>query len=723
MADEHAPLTGGDGSAAEPGLAALARHWAAVAIDVSHLLAPRAESEATLADIAGGLIALIRADPFDPTPAAEAGRRLVKENFSSPEALRQTLSILGHELLPAAGLSEQQPWLGRLAELTGELAAGYVDALRDRLFDEQELLKRAVFRARDLAEQARMTTEARFRAMFKSITVGIAICDMSGRIELVNPALSAILQRDEHALIGRHLVELIDEHDKPFAHSGLLGVANGDRARYVSDISFLDPDGEPIWTRLSISMVRVAPGAPTHLVGMVEDVTELHLLRHDQLTHSLRDQLTNLPNRTQFISTLDTVLRRADQRDHVALCYLDLDGFKIINDGVGHVIGDSVLIRVANTLLEAFPEESATVARVGGDGFAVLLTGTNGGFEVSQRIEDVLTELAEPVYADGETGVAVSASVGIVERPMAELIAAGLGSNELVRAAEVTVHRAKANGKAQWELYDAGQAEIDRARFKLGAGIAGGLENNEFAITYQPIAGLDKRELVGLHTTLHWDHPERGLLRPVDFIDMAEETGFIVHLGRWVVGEVGPQVAEWYRQFGERMPIVGLSLSSRMAKEQDLIQIFREMIERTGMPTHKIRVGVPSSVIVDRHGEHLDNLGFLRDIDVNAIVSGFGNGNFGLVDLTTLPVAGVSVSGMVTRAFAAAPKRSPYEQGLRQLVSLAKELDLPVLANGVDDEHTANRLLDVGIHYGGGAWLGGPMTPAETEEMIKSGHA
>ncbi|HWC78713.1 MAG TPA: EAL domain-containing protein [Pseudonocardiaceae bacterium] len=714
MADEHprlaVPETGTDS------LTAFVREWAIAAISTSHTPVSRGEVELVLREIAAHLVKLLHAEPFDPQTAAEDGRRLVTENFATSAALNHTLRLLGNGLLPAAGLPQTAPWLDRLAQVTGSFSAGYVEAVRDRLFDEQEMIKTAVFRARDAAERARLASEARFHAVFQSTAVGIAIADLSGHIELTNPSLGVILGRPDADLVDRPLAELCTDEDAPKVADGFATAVHGPDSQYVGDVSFIGGDGEPVWTRLSISLVKTEYGAPSHAVTMVEDISDLHLLRQDQLVHALRDQLTGLPNRTQFMSTLGDALRKAQPGEHIALCYVDLDGFKVINDGVGHEFGDELLRRVAHTLLTAFPEPNATVARIGGDGFAVLLTASRGGSEFSERVSDMLQLLTEPIFVDNETGVGVSASAGIVERP-----AFGLTAGELVQAAELTTHRAKVNGKAQWELYDPELDERDRRRFRLAAAIPGALETNEFAITFQPIADLDDRTLAGFHTSVRWHHPKLGLLRPKDFFDLAEETGFIVPLGRWVLEETGRLMARWYAEHGEAMPIVTLSMTDRLAREQDLIKMLREIIDDTGLPVSKLRLSIPSDVVVDRFGETLDNLGFFDGIDVKVIVSGYGNGNVGLVNLRELPIHGVSTSAKATRAVIGSGPDSPFAQGLGHLVSLTKQLDVPLIANGVADAAAARLLTDLGVRVGAGPYLGEPVEPDAASRLIATG--
>jgi diguanylate cyclase (GGDEF)-like protein/PAS domain S-box-containing protein len=698
-------------------LSALATKWAVAVLATSHVALPRADIESFLLDVATGLVEMLHTEPFDPQPAAEAGKALVGTNLTGNQTLNRTMRLLGRELLDTAGLSFDQEGHERLTDLLGSLTAGYVEALRERLFDEQEMIKRAVFRARDIAEVARNATEARWRAVFHSTAAGIAITDLDGCVRSVNPALREILGASERDLLEHPLTARVTADHQRQVLTAFDVVARGEHDKFVGDISFVGRDDEDVWTRLSLSLVRDAAQEPEYAVAVVENISDLHLLRERQLSVTLQDQLTKLPNRTSFMSHLDAALQNAGPEENVAICYVDLDGFKIINDGVGHNIGDKVLRRVANTLSAAVPEQTATVARIGGDGFAVLLTNTSGSYPISERITAALEVLAEPDYEDGDTGVAVSASVGIVERPASEVT-----STDLVRAAELTVHRAKQNGKAQWELYDDKLDQEYRALFQLGAAIPGALENGQFQLSYQPVRRLEDDRLVAFRAQLRWHHPTRGVLEPGDFLDMAEETGFIVPMGRWVLDQVCERVAEWADRFGDAAMPVGIHLTARLAREEDLVQILMDKLAKSGAPATKLLLSLPAGVVVDDHGEPLENLGTLHDIGVRAVVHGFGNGNAGLVDLRHLPVDAVSIAPDVIRAFGeSTDDDSPFEQGLRHVVEVAGTLGKRVLADGVDTIAIADRLRAVGIRLGFGAAMGGPLS-SDDAALLMNGH-
>ncbi len=698
-------------------LAAFAEHWTVELVRTSHIALEYGEVMALLLELSGELAELLTAQPFDAKPAGSIGARLVGAHFSGADALDRSLKVIGTEFLDAADLPFDRPTVARLTELTGAMAGGYVDALRDLLFDEQEIIKQAVFRARDIAERARRASEARFRAVFNSSAVGIAIIDFSGQLQLINPVLGEILGYPAEELLQRNISELLTEEDAPKVMTAFEAITSGLQNRYVGNVNFTGQDDEPRWTLLSLSLVREESGAPDYAVAVIEDISDLHLLRENQLHHSLTDKLTGLPNHTQFMSVLDSTLAKAVPGERAALCYVDLDGFKIVNDGVGRATGDEVLKRVGNTLTTVFADRAAVVARIGGDGFAVLVTGTTRSLEVSQLITEALADLAEPVYYDSSAGIAVSASVGIVEREIE-----GLGSEELLRAAELTVHRAKSGGKAQWVLFDPVAHEEEWASFRLGAAIPGALENGEFAVAYQPVAWIADQSVAGLRAVMHWDHPELGPLQQHQFLAMAEETGFVVAIGRWMLGEVCAQISDWEKRFGSAAPTVAVGITSRLAREEDLVKIVKDTLDKTGASPARLRIGVPSTIAVDEDGDPLENLDALRDIGVESVVEGFGTSNAGLVDLRTLGIRGVVVAPSVIRAYAeSAEPESPFEQMLGQIVRLAAQREARVVADGVETIDVANRLAGLGIELATGPAFGLAVSPEEIESSFTTG--
>lgn len=706
--------TSPDGPTQAPAAVAFANEWAAEIVDTGPVGQANRDTDAgaLVHDITVRLIESLRAQPFEPAVAAECGAALVRHGLVGPHVLARSVRAVSRDLLAAADLPATDHWRGRLAELVGEMTAGYVGALPERTLTEHHVTGDPASRPAAI-ENPPVVTDALFHAVLNTASVGIAITDLDGTVQLVNPALADILGFPRHQLTGRSITESLRTDDPSVVATAFSLVVSGESSSYSSQVTLTNHDEQPMWARLTLSLACDDENVPRYVIVGVEDASELHLLQKNEVTRALRDQLTGLPNRTQFMSTLNATLAAADEHDTIALCYLDLDGFKIINDGVGPDIGDVVLRRVADILTSSFPPPDSYVARLGGDGFAVLINDAGGRFQVSERISAALSELAEPVYYDRETGVAVSASVGIVEVSATAMTAA-----DLVRAAELTVHRAKKQGKAQWELFDQHLDQRDRDRFKLGAAIPGALENSEFAVSYQPVLRLTDDTTAGVRVLLSWDHPQRGSLKPADFLYLAEEIGFIVPLGQWMLEHVCAQLGEWHHQFGDAAPTVTIGLTARLAREQDLIRIMRQVLDSTGAPSDKLRLGIPSGVVIDERGEVLENLIALRDSGIRVVIKGFGTGTAGLVDLGALPVDGVVVPPSVISALRTAEDDSPIERHLRHLIQLGEALGLDVVADGVDTPRLVERLRRTGFRFGVGTALGTPRPAHEVEREI-----
>jgi EAL domain-containing protein (putative c-di-GMP-specific phosphodiesterase class I) len=256
----------------------------------------------------------------------------------------------------------------------------------------------------------------------------------------------------------------------------------------------------------------------------------------------------------------------------------------------------------------------------------------------------------------------------------------------------------------------------------LGAAIPGALENGEFVVSYQPVVRLPGRSLAGLRAVMHWEHPRLGALQLSEFLAMAEETGFIVPIGRWLLEEVCAQIAAWQERFGAAVPTVAIGVTSRFAREEDLVKIVKDIIAKTGVSPAGLRIGIPSSVAVDEHGEPLENLAALGALDIKTLVEGFGTNNTGLVDLRTLGVSGVAIAPSVIRAYAEGDEPdSPFEQILGQIVRLGRLRELRVIADGVDTVEVSDRLAAIGIQLAAGAAFGGPVPPDQVEGCFKAG--
>ncbi|MCM0677686.1 bifunctional diguanylate cyclase/phosphodiesterase [Micromonospora phytophila] len=421
--------------------------------------------------------------------------------------------------------------------------------------------------------------------------------------------------------------------------------------------------------------------------------------RH-QATH---DPLTDLPNRTLFTERLGAAINSPGRgAERLGVCFLDLDRFKVVNDSHGHQVGDALLVTVADRLRRAL--QGHLVARLGGDEFVVLVERTGGTDDVLAVAEAALAAVREPAVVDGHE-LAVSASIGIVERQVA-----GTSPGDLMRAADSTLHWAKAAGGARWAVYDADRDRRELARYALSAAIPAALDRGEFYLDYQPLTSLRDGRVVGAEALVRWRHPELGILRPDSFIGLAEETGLIVPLGGWVLAEACREAESWATADGAP-PFVSVNLAVRQVHRPGLVQQVRGLLRHTGLPPERLQLEITESTMMNTAEEPVRALRVLADLGVRIAIDDFGTGYCNLAYLRDLPVTELKVAGQFVAGLRA-PETRADERILASLVSLAHALDLTVTAEGVETAGQAERLRAIGCDAGQG-WHFGRPEPAE----------
>ncbi|WP_172876000.1 putative bifunctional diguanylate cyclase/phosphodiesterase [Micromonospora inositola] len=425
--------------------------------------------------------------------------------------------------------------------------------------------------------------------------------------------------------------------------------------------------------------------------------------RH-QATH---DPLTDLPNRTLFTERLSAAIDEPGRgADRIGVCFLDLDRFKVVNDSLGHQVGDSLLVSVAQRLRRAVGER--LVARLGGDEFVILVERTAGTDDAVKVAEAALAAVSEPALVDGHE-LTVSASIGIVERQVA-----GTSPGELMRAADSTLHWAKAAGGARWALFDADRNRRELARYALSAAIPAALDRGEFYLDYQPLTSLRNGRVLGMEALVRWRHPELGVLRPDSFIGLAEETGLIVRLGGWVLAEACREAERWSAGHDDP-PFVSVNLAVRQVRRPGLVQEVRGVLRQTGLPPERLQLEITESTMMSAAEEPVRALRVLAGLGVRIAIDDFGTGYCNLAYLRDLPVTELKVAGEFVaglRAPAGDPGCRTDERILASLVSLAHALDLTVTAEGVETADQADRLRTIGCDAGQG-WHFGRPAPAD----------
>ncbi|HXY28901.1 MAG TPA: diguanylate cyclase, partial [Acidimicrobiales bacterium] len=389
------------------------------------------------------------------------------------------------------------------------------------------------------SESALAEAEERFRSAFEQAPIGMALAAPDGRLVRVNRSYGDILGRPPEELVGMSIGDLTHPDDWESNAAQFAALVAGEIDRYHVEKRYLHADGRVVWVTVSATCVRDRAGNPLYAIGQIDDITERREMR-ERLAHAaVHDQLTGLPNRVLFMDRLDLALSRAQrEHHHVTIMFLDLDRFKLVNDSLGHEMGDQLLSQVAHRLGGALRAVD-TLARFGGDEFTVLceVEDRATAVEIAERL---VSAMERPLTLSG-IEMFVSVSVGI-----AMSSDGSLSATEMLRNADVAMYRAKERGPSRIEVYQADDENKTIRRLRTSNELHRALERDELELHFQPMVDLHDERMVGFETLVRWQHPTRGLLLPGEFIPLAEDSGLIVSLGAWVLREACHQAARWH---------------------------------------------------------------------------------------------------------------------------------------------------------------------------------
>ena len=678
---------------------ATAREWAHIVARGSFGQMSVHDLEGRLSELTTILVESLLSEPFVSRPARDVGASLVAAHFTGSETLSRTIELFDDRLLQALH-ADTAKYRGRLARMNGALAAGFADALRERALTEHEAILRAALRAREDAEQAMRASQARFRAVFRGGATAIAIGDVNGHILDVNPALIDMLGYSASELRGQRVTDFIHPDDTGDMRELVASLIHGEREHVRMEKRFIRRDGGVVWGRIALSLVRDDEGTPSYLVAMGEDITERHHLQTSLQRQALHDSLTKLPNRAQLMGRIADALDADVGDDRVALCLIDLDGCKTVNDTLGRDVGDRLLVAVADRLSRCVSGSDQMLARMGGDEFGLVVSPSGGGTQVIEIAEHMLAALDTPFSLDRHH-LSVSASVGMTERPVRETSA-----SDLLTTAGVALEWAKAAGRGRWRMFDPHRASGQPSRFALSSTLSTAMLYDEFFIVYQPVVNLTDGAVIGAEALVRWHHPQFGVLRPGRFIAVADETGLIVPLGRWVLEHACRQAARWGAG-SARPPMVCVNVTLRQCHERNFVREVARVLNVSGLPADRLQLEITESAAMTAASEALDVLRRLRQLGVRIALDDFGTGHSNIAYLRGLPLTGIKIAGAFVEGlrFGADPVG---EQMVEGVVSLAHTLGLTVTAEGVETERQARVLRELGCDWAQGHLLSRP---------------
>ncbi|MGW4884282.1 putative bifunctional diguanylate cyclase/phosphodiesterase [Streptomyces murinus] len=688
--------------------------WSRALYPVTSTSLTRAEFEGQLLPLGRRLSELLRARSFDADAAKAVGAALVEAHCTDPEALSRTLDCVdAYLVLYCGGDGPQDELRMRSSRLQHAMAAGYAHALRRRTLAEQEAIAQAALRAQGVVAQALHASEARFRAVFEGAAIGIGIADLDGHILQVNEALLRMFGQSQQSLRGRRVQDWTHPDDAPQTWRLYDELVRGEREHYHLEKAFNRPDGTVLWTNLTVSLLRDADGRPQYQLALMEDTTERRLLNLRLRYEATHDALTGLPNRTLFFERLEKVLATGDGQ-RFGLCYLDLDGFKTINDSLGHAAGDRLLVEVADRLQSCATAPGEMVARLGGDEFVALTTGPGTDRTVDELAERIMNALVTPISIDGRD-LLVRGSLGIVEGPAGERTAA-----EVLRSADITMYRAKSAGGNRSELADPEADARAITRHGLTTALPTALERGEFFIEYQPLVHLGDGSVRGAEALVRWLHPQHGVLGPDRFIPLAEHTGLIVPLGRWVLEESIRQARAWRVRHGgqDAGPLrINVNLSPCQLSHPGLVQDTVDILERAGVTPDALCLEVTESALIGADDDLLKPLRRLAEMGVDIALDDFGTGYSNLANLRRLPVSVLKLDRSFTQGMQQFPADPVDLKIVEGIVTLAHSLDLAVTVEGVETGAQAEQLRVLGCDTAQGWYYARPGPPERLHDL------
>jgi diguanylate cyclase (GGDEF)-like protein/PAS domain S-box-containing protein len=603
-------------------------------------------------------------------------------------------------------LNEEMP----LRTKTGEFIPTLVSATRIELHGEACALciTKDIQDLRE-TEQRLKDSESRFRGAFENAPIGIMLVDADGKIFEANRFAADLLAYDLKSLEGRHISRLIPAEERGQFKETMDRLFSGTDDTLRSEKRMLCNDGLEIWTNFHIGMQR-AGRASDDSYGIVQftDVTEMKNSQRRIERMAFYDTLTDLANRRLFYDRLGHAVSHATRSGTLAaLLYLDLDQFKRVNDTLGHEMGDVLLQEVA-TRLSHCVRQVDTVGRPGGDEFTILLTDIKTPSDAGYVAEKILETLAKPINISGHQLV-ITTSIGITIIPDD-----GTESNALMKNADLAMYRAKEHGRNNYQYYSEEMNTNAVHRLRLEYEMRRALERQEFVLYYQPKIRLTDQQVTGVECLIRWQHPERGLLSPVEFIDVAEETGAIVDIGSWVIAEACRAGRAMVKQTGREFEIA-INISPRQFKDPNLVNNIRKALRETGLNPSTLEVEITETMLMGDIEAANQTVQRLHELGVKLAIDDFGTGYSSLNYLKKFPIDTVKVD----RSFIMDIPVSSDDMAITSaVIAMAHRLNMAVVAEGVETREQLEFLQEHGCEYAQGYLFSKPLPLSNVKSML-----
>jgi diguanylate cyclase (GGDEF)-like protein/PAS domain S-box-containing protein len=563
---------------------------------------------------------------------------------------------------------------------------------------------------RKKVERVIIESEERFRSLVQNSSDIITILDADGTVRYVSPAVERVMGFEPEEQVGTNAFGSVHPDDRNRALDTFAEVLKRPGLHPPLEFRMCHKDGS--WRYLEhVVNNLVDDPAVRGVVINSWDVTERKALVEQLSYQAFHDLLTGLPNRALFMDRLEHALTRANRRGNmVAVLFTDVDNFKVINDSLGHEVGDQLLVGVAERLKVCLRPED-TAARLGGDEFTILvedISGVGEGVQIAKRIAEIL----RPPFALGEQEVFATVSTGIALNSSAQEQAA-----DLLRHADLAMYRAKRRGKARYEVFEPSMDAKVVERLILETGLRRALVRQQFRVYYQPIVALDNGKVAGVEALVRWEHPQRGLLLPEEFLSVAEETGLIVRIGQWVLREAVKQARIWQERYPGIPPLtVSVNLSPRQFFHPNLVA---EVLEESEIEPASLQLEITEGAMATNGTHSTDRtLGNLKRMGVQLAIDDFGLGYSSLSYLKRFPVDFLKIDRSFTAGLGGAPNGASKDTEIvKAMIELTHALGLKVIAEGVETSEQLRRLRNMKCDFAQGNYFSEPR-PSEALTAI-----
>jgi diguanylate cyclase (GGDEF)-like protein/PAS domain S-box-containing protein len=681
------------------------------------------------------LILLAARKPVPPAPVAAPGGEDVPAETAGTEETEtaetetgggQPFGVLLPYVVVLAALFTSVVWFARNGQ--GDSFVAYTRSALILLIVGRQLL--TLLENRNLTRnlEARVAdrtaklfaSEQRFHALVQHSSDVVTVVSTEAEVLYQSESVQRVFGYPAHWLSGRRLTNLLDRESAVRLAEALRSVAGRPYATTVLELTVRHRDRRERQAEMTITNLLGDPSVGG-LVLNTRDISERKELQ-DQLVHeAYHDALTQLANRALFRERVGEALQGRRRTDDVTVLFLDLDGFKEVNDSLGHLAGDQLLVQVADRLRESV-RDGDVVARFGGDEFAVLIQSTIGAPDAEMVAGRIVEGLQEPFLID-DRDIHVQASIGLASAGVSG--GAGVsgapqdaetdGAEQLMRNADLAMYKAKSAGGSGFASYDPQMLSGLVERLEIEADLRMALERGELELHYQPTIDLADSRVVGFEALVRWQHPTRGLISPLDFIPIAEATGLIVPLGRWVIAESCRQSMRWSGQNGGDPVKIAVNVSVRQFDRSDLPTMVGEVLVETGMPAGRLCLEMTESVLMTDTEENLAQLVRLKELGVTLAIDDFGTGYSSLAYLRRFPVDTLKID----RSFVERLGEEADDAALANtIVQLGRSLGMSTVAEGIEEYGQLAALREMGCDYAQGFYFSRPVPAAEAGRLL-----